>query len=150
VSFSTTLQHSTSLPAPQVLTSLGVVFDFPPLPFYSSLLQNFNLISLDFLSIMPLSCSITMDYSTVLVLRTLIPAIVVSLLALLRVCHERTLSRSAKVRADGAGGGAETGGVWSFICENSSTWAFAIVFLIYPSTSSVVLSYFQARGKNRE
>ena len=29
----------------QVLTTLGVVFDFPPLPFYDGLMINFNLVT---------------------------------------------------------------------------------------------------------
>ena len=90
-----------------------------------------------------------MDFSVVIVIRTLIPAVVVAVLVSLHACRKWKISRRHAVRegkahTDGAGVGAEgSKGVWEYICEQSGAWAFAIVFLIYPSTSSVVLSYFQ-------
>ena len=66
----------------QVLGQLGVIFAIPYPPFFDNLMSYLSIISLDFLEMMPLQCSIALNHDHYLLALTLIPLLVLSLLYL--------------------------------------------------------------------
>ena len=59
-------------------------------------MRNFNLIDLDFVSLMPLGCAFELNYTRTLLLRTAVPLLVIGVLVLLALFHERTLKGASR------------------------------------------------------
>ena len=126
----------------QVLTSLGVVFDMPKLPFYDDLMTAFSFLSLDFVNLAPLGCVFPANFHVKLVLRTAVPLGVVLALAGLHAANEWRLRRlAAKCRPSVAA--KARGSRLTWLSDHGVTAAFFLIFLIYPSNSAAILSFFQ-------
>lgn len=108
----------------QILTGLGFVFSIPYPAAYKSLLRVLDLANLDFIDMMPLSCSLPLNFYGTLVLRTLLP------LAVLAALY-------ATARASKA------------LASRCSSAGFLLIFLIYPGVSSKVFATFGEIGYAR-
>ena len=157
-----------------MLTTLGVVFDLPRLPFYSKLMRQLSFFSLDFVRLMPLgwcrrpqpssrlpcsrdgvprrSCSrrppsppcsaFPINFHTSLLLKTLVPGGIIVTLTGLHWFYAARIERIRQNRRSSAVQRAQASRLAMF-SEQGATIAFFILFLIYPGTSSAILSFFQ-------
>ena len=103
----------------QVLSKLGLAFAtrFPPI--FDGLVSYLNLFALDFLDLVPLGCVFEYSFHSLLLARTLIPLGICALaLAFGWMRGEQALAKAA-------------------------SFAFDLVFLVYPSTSIAIFSTFQ-------
>ena len=64
-----------AIAAQQMFTQLGVVFTIAYPPFYKSYLRWLNIINLDLIEMMPLSCMLEYNFYTSLVTHTLVPVV---------------------------------------------------------------------------
>ena len=122
----------------QVLKPLGPVFEIRYPSIYLDYMELFGVIELDFLSInaMPFSCAVKLNFIHSLLLRTAGPLAVVCMMASLM----RYLGRKAKEKAhDGLVTEAKK---LSKLSDLTGNGLFMLIFIIYPSTSSLI---FQVR-----
>ena len=124
-----------------MLTTLGVVFDTPRLPIFDDMMNSFSIVSFDFIKMTPLGCFFPMNFHIGLVLRTAVPLAIVTALAGVHACNSRRLRWLEQRKGDEAVAKARAGRL-TYFSESGLTAAFFLIFLIYPSTSTAVLSFF--------
>ena len=125
----------------QVLSSLGVVFDFPSLPIWDMIKSYFGMLSLDFISVMPLGCLGEVNYHDTLLFRTLFPLAVISFLQAINIVNRRRLLGRARVSEEAVA--TAEAGLLNWFAGSTNTISFLLLFLVYPSTSSAILRTFQ-------
>jgi len=114
----------------QVLTQIGTVFAIRFPNVFASVLRWLAVLQLDFLTLMPLDCVFPVDFHTSLLLRTLVPLVVMLVLA--------AFGFSALHM-----GGDKPTSSWTWLGNLLFNLVFAILFLIYPSISSKTFATFQ-------
>ena len=133
--------HLPSARSPKVLSALGVVFDFPRMPNFDALMNYFSFISLDFMRLLPLGCVWEVNYHTTLVTQTLMPIFLCGCLTLFNIYNAKRLNRLRD--EGGAAFEAAQADILSYCAQGAATVAFLILFLVYPSTSAIILRTFQ-------
>jgi len=117
----------------QVLSPLSIVYSIVFPPIFDSLLRWLNLAQFNLIDIMPLACIYAVDYHSTLLLRTLLPIAVLFLLyCMRRWCH----LKASKARG-------QDKEYYASLADGCVSFAFLLLFLIYPSTSQNIFYAFQ-------
>jgi len=116
----------------QVITQISRVFSVTFPPVFTGLLRWIGFLQLDVFTVIPLPCIFESDFHSLLLLRTIIPLAIMSLLS----CTSWLLVREASVSSERGEARALLGGVLINL-------TFMILFCVYPSTSSTIFTTFQ-------
>eukprot|EP00966_Prymnesium_polylepis_P244103 5645372-Prymnesium_polylepis.1 len=117
----------------QVLSPLRIVYSIVFPTVFDSLLRWLNLAQFNLIDIMPLTCIYDVDYHSTLLLRTLLP--IAALVVLYCVRGWCTLKASKANEADAQ--------FYLSVANGCFTFAFLLLFLIYPTASQNIFYAFQ-------
>jgi len=118
----------------QVLTSLGVVFSIPYPVSFSSMVAWMGVFSLDFLTVMPIGCTIDMNHDHFLLIRTLVPLF----LLFVSFQYRWKLKRSALLKRNRKEARAD-----EELADRLLTYNFVLLYLLFPSNSANIFATFQ-------
>ena len=118
----------------QVLTSLGVVFSIPYPVSFRSMVAWMGVFSLDFLTVMPIGCTIDMNHDHFLLIRTLVPLF----LLFVSFQYRWKLKRSALLKRDRKEARAD-----EELADRLLTYNFVLLYLLFPSNSANIFATFQ-------